>query len=82
MFACKYFDDINHCESGEKHKNLFELPMWMYQSGDGTPATNDLMDPPNAFSVLKREYDRNVKGNKAPIGIWTHSTTTQFLNKQ
>jgi peptidoglycan/xylan/chitin deacetylase (PgdA/CDA1 family) len=79
---CKYWGNINHCSASERYSNMWELPMWQYQRGDYRAATNDLMDPPNAYTVLKREFDRNYDGNRAPIGIWTHSTTTNYLNNK
>ena len=39
------------------------------------------MDVPNPYSVYKNEFDNNVKGNKAPVGIYVHSTATQYLTK-
>jgi len=81
MDSCKYFGvKLNNCQANEKHK-LIEIPMWMYQKGPGRPSSNNLMDPPNAYKVLKAELDRNYNANKAPVGIWTHSTSTGFLNK-
>jgi len=78
--ACRYFGNINNCQSNEKH-NLYEIPMWLYQTRSHRPAYKGLMDPPNAYKVLKAELDRNYKNHRAPIGIWTHSTSTGYLNK-
>lgn len=79
--SCKYFGNINHCQKNEKYDHLFEIPMWMYQKKPYQPSTKDLMDPPNAYSVLKAELNRNYKSHRAPVGIWTHSTATNYLNK-
>jgi hypothetical protein len=78
--ACRYFGNINNCQSNEKH-NLYEIPMWMYQSRSHKPSSKGLMDPPNAYKILKAELHRNYKSHRAPIGIWTHSTSTGYLNK-
>lgn len=80
--SCKYFGQINNCEKSERHPGLYEIPMWMYQIRKNIPASRNLMDPPNAYRTLKRELDRNYKANRAPVGIWTHSTSTNFLNKK
>lgn len=79
MDSCHFYGNVNHCELSEKYKGLYEVPMWMYQKGDSQAATSDLMDPSNAFSVLKREFDRNYAGNRAPVGIWTHSSANGYL---
>lgn len=81
LYSCKWFNDINHCTKEEKHPGLMEIPIWMYQKGPDSASTKDLMDPPNAYSVLKAEFDRNYSGNRAPVGIWTH-TSTGYLTKQ
>jgi peptidoglycan/xylan/chitin deacetylase (PgdA/CDA1 family) len=81
LYSCKWFDNINHCTSEERHPRLMEIPMWMYQKSSDTPSSNDLMDPPNPYKVLKAEFDRNYAANRAPVGIWTH-TSTGYLTKQ
>lgn len=79
--SCRYFgSNLNKCDKNEKH-NLIEIPMWMYQKSPNRPATKNLMDPPNAYQVLKAEFRRNYKAHRTPMGIWTHSTSTNFLNK-
>lgn len=79
---CKYFGNINHCDSSEKYPNLWELPLYQYQKGPYIPSTNNLMDPEDAFNVLKADFDSRYDYNRAPMGIWTHSTTTQYLDKK
>ena len=81
MYSCKWFSNINHCEKSEKHAGLMEIPLWMYQKSSNTPSNPDLMDPANPYKVLKAELDRNYKANRAPIGIWTH-TSTGYLTKE
>ena len=39
------------------------------------------MDVPNPYPIFKAELDSNMMGNKAPIGIWSHSTATGYLTK-
>jgi hypothetical protein len=39
------------------------------------------MDPPNPYKILKAEFDRNYAANRAPVGIWTHSSATGYLTK-
>lgn len=80
VYSCKWFDNINHCTTTEK-PNIYELPMWMYQKAPNTAATSDLMDPTTPFVTLKRELDRNLVGNRAPVGAWTHSSATDYLTK-
>lgn len=81
MYSCKWFGNINHCTSSEKHAGLIEIPLWMYQKSSNTPSVNDLMDPPNPYKILKAEFDRNYIANRAPVGIWTH-TSTGYLTKK
>lgn len=82
MAACAWFGNIGYCSASERYSGLFELPMWMYQTASETPAASDLMDPANAYTVLKREFDRNYKANKAPVGIWVHAYSTGYFDKQ
>jgi hypothetical protein len=82
LYSCRWFSDINHCSANERYSKLFEIPMWLYQKGPDSPRTPDIMDPPNAFAVLKAELDNNMRGNKAPVGIWTHSITTGYLTSK
>lgn len=79
--SCQYFDNINHCTKTEKYPNLYEIPLWLCQTSPDTAATPDMMDPTNPYTTLKREFDRNYRGNRAPVGIWTHSTATNYLTK-
>lgn len=81
MFSCKWFDNTNGCSASEKPK-ISEIPMWVVQKGAEKPAASDVMDYPNAYENYKRELDRNMKGNRAPVGIFTHSTTTGYLTKR
>ena len=81
LYSCKWFDNINHCSSAEKHAGLMEIPLWMYQKKSDTPSAQDLMDPSNPYQTLKAEFDRNYAANRAPVGIWTH-TSTGYLTKQ
>ena len=61
---------------------MVEIPMYMYQRGPSKPSVKGLMDPPGAFSVLKREFERNYHSvNRLPVGIYTHSTSTGYLDK-
>ncbi len=81
QYSCKWFDNINHCTKTEKHPGLMEIPLWMYQKSSDTPSAQDLMDPASPYKVLKAEFDRNYAANRAPVGIWTH-TSTGYLTKQ
>ena len=44
-------------------------------------ACAECMDVPNPYPIFKAELDSNMMGNKAPIGIWSHSTATGYLTK-
>lgn len=80
--SCNYFgENLNKCSKSER-PNLVQIPMWMYQKGPGRPSSKNLMDPPNAYKVLKAELKRNYNANRAPVGIWTHSTSTRFLDQK
>ena len=82
MDSCKYFGQkLNKCSTKEK-PDLVQIPMWMYQKSPGRPSSRNLMDPPNAYKVLKAELRRNYKAHMTPVGIWTHSTSTRFLDQE
>lgn len=81
LYSCKWYGNINHCTKSEKHRGLMEIPIWMLQKASNTPSVTDLMDPQKPYKVLKAEFDRNYKANRAPVGIWTH-TSTGYLTKK
>lgn len=81
-FSCsKYWDNINHCQASESYSNLWELPLYQYQKGPYQASTSDLMDPENPYDILKAEFKRRYKGNRAPLGIWTHTSTGYLKQK-
>ena len=81
VYSCKWFDNINHCTKDEKHVGLMEVPMWYYQKKSDSGSAGDIMDPKNPYDILKAEFDRNYAAHRAPVGIWTH-TSTGYLTKQ
>ena len=82
MQSCSWFGpNLNRCTKSER-PDLVQIPMYMYQRGPSKPAVKGLMDPPGAYKVLKREFERNYRSsNRLPVTIYTHSTSTNYLNQ-
>lgn len=81
LYSCKWYSNINHCTKSEKHPGLMEIPLYMYQSGPNKPSSPNLMDPVNPYKVLAAEFKRNYLANRAPIGIWSHTSTGHLKKK-
>ena len=82
MQSCSWFgSNLNKCTKSER-PDLVEIPMYMYQRGPSKPSVKGLMDPLGAYKVLKREFERNYhSSNRLPVTIYTHSTSTNYLNQ-
>ena len=82
MQSCGWFgSNLNRCSATER-PDLVQIPMYMYQRGPSKPSVKGLMDPPGAFKVLRREFERNYHSvNRLPVAIYTHSTSTHYLDQ-
>ena len=75
IYSCNWFDNGNHCSASERYPNLYEIPMNYPMRSSDNPSSPDCMDVPNPYAIYKAELDRNMKGNKAPVGIFVHTST-------
>ncbi|KAI7842215.1 hypothetical protein COHA_004128 [Chlorella ohadii] len=63
--------DTGSCSPSERH-NLWEVPLWSVADENGQPIAS--MDPPgNAYDNYKRELERRLAGNRAPLGLFFHA---------